>query len=233
MRVMGFLIVVIVLPLMAWAILAGVAWIRYGRHRPVRLDESDPLLDEFMAGYEVAERSYTHVDAPMELTFAAAAGLDLAQSGIVRGIFRGRELLLGSPSVRSVLPKALFEWAKALGWGVLAEVPGREIVFGAVTRPWEPNLVLRRVPAEEFAAFREPGYVKIVWTLRADAITVFRSIARTETRVATTDAAARAKFRLYWAFLSPGIVLIRLVALGMVKREAERNARRERRVATV
>ena len=46
--------------------------------------------------------------------------------------------------------------------------------------------------------------------------------------VTTTDPDARAKFRLYWAFLSPGVVLIRRAALGMVKKEAERMASRTR-----
>ena len=47
---------------------------------------------------------------------------------------------------------------------------------------------------------------------------------RTETRAVATDAAARAKFRRYWSFLSPGIVLIRWLMLGPVKAEAERRA---------
>jgi hypothetical protein len=67
--------------------------------------------------------------------------------------------------------------------GVLAEVPEREIVVGAVTRPWEPNVTFRAVPPDEFAAFREPDYVKIVWTLRADPIGAAESIYRTETRL--------------------------------------------------
>jgi len=74
----------------------------------------------------------------------------------------------------------------------------------------------------EFAAFQEPGYAKIVWTLRADALGSDTSVFRTETRVATTDRFARAKFRLYWSFVSPGIVVIRWMLLGPVKAEAER-----------
>jgi hypothetical protein len=93
--------------------------------------------------------------------------------------------------------------------------------MGAVTRPWEPNVVFRPLPTSEFADFHEPGYVKIIWTLRVDPNTAMESIARTDTRVTTTDAGARAKFRVYWAFLSPGIVLIRRAALAMVKKEAE------------
>ena len=109
--------------------------------------------------------------------------------------------------------------------GVLAEVPEREVVVGAVTRPWEPNITFRAVPPDEFAAFREPDYVKIVWTLRADPIGAAESIYRTETRVTTTDAISRAKFRRYWAFFSPGIWMIRWLSLGSLKQEAERRAR--------
>jgi hypothetical protein len=39
------------------------------------------------------------------------------------------------------------------------------------------------------------------------------SIFRTETRAVATDAVARAKFRRYWSFLSPGISLIRRAVL--------------------
>ena len=78
---------------------------------------------------------------------------------------------------------------------------------------------------DEFRAFSEPDCVKIVWTLRADPVGAAESIFRTETRVMTTDATARAKFRRYWSFLSPGIILIRWVSLRPLKAEAERRAR--------
>jgi hypothetical protein len=55
-----------------------------------------------------------------------------------------------------------------MGWGVLGEIPGREIVVGAVTQPWKTNVIFRALPPGEFAAFDEPDYVKVVWTLRAD-----------------------------------------------------------------
>ena len=97
--------------------------------------------------------------------------------------------------------------------------------MGAVTQPWLANVVFRTLPPEEFVAFREPDYVKIAWTLRADPLTATESIFRTETRVVTTSPAARAKFRRYWAFASPGIILIRWASLGPLKAEAERRSR--------
>jgi hypothetical protein len=39
-----------------------------------------------------------------------------------------------------------------------------------------------------------------------------------------TDAVARSKFRRYWAFVSPGIWLIRRLSLGPLKAAAEKSA---------
>ena len=201
----------------------GVTWLRYGKQK--RRAADDALLDRFMPAYDVADRHAVRVAAPAEMTLSAAIDCDFADSVIVSAIFRGREAILGSDAAMRVAPRGLLAQVTALGWGVLAEVPGREIVCGAVTRPWEANVVFRAIPPEDFASFNEPDYAKIVWTLRADPINATSSVVRTETRVATTDAPARAKFRRYWSFLSPGILLIRRVMPRLAKSEAERRFR--------
>lgn len=114
--------------------------------------------------------------------------------------------------------------AQSLGWGVLAEMPGRQVVLGAVTRPWEPDVTFRAVPPAAFAGFTEPGYVKIAWTLRANPVDAGQSLFRTETRAVATDTSARSKFRRYWSFVSPGIILIRWLMLWPVKQDAESRA---------
>jgi hypothetical protein len=171
------------------------------------------------------ERHHVRIVAPAEITFSAACNMNLQQSSVVRAIFKGRELILGSELEERPSPLGLVAQAKVWGWGVLAEEPGREIVFGAATQPWLANPVFRALPPDEFKTFHEPGYVKIAWTLRADPIDATTSVFRTETRVAATDPTSRAKFRRYWAFLSPGIILIRWISLGPLKAEAERRAR--------
>jgi hypothetical protein len=206
-----------------YATYAGLTWYGYGRVRLTRKGEdADMLLEQFMPEYEAARRHHARVDAPAEITLAAAAETDLRQSAVVRWIFRGRELILGSQPEETPGPGGLVAWAKALGWGVLAEIPGREIVFGAVTQPWRADVLLRAIPPDQFVAFHDPGYAKIVWTLRADPAGSNQSVFRTETRVATTDPRARAIFRRYWSFFSPGMVLIRRMSLGLLKAEAER-----------
>jgi hypothetical protein len=99
----------------------------------------------------------------------------------------------------------------------------RELVFWAITRPWELDVISRSVGPVEFAAFDEPGYAKIAWSLRVEPAGEGQSVVRAETRVTTTDPDSRAKFRRNWAFLVPGIRFPGQLSLKSVKREAERS----------
>lgn len=204
---------------------AALSWLRYGSPRPAAEDEADPLLDRFMPVYEVVERHHVRIAAPAEITLAVAGEQDLLASPVIRAIFKARELAFGSTPDERARPRPLLAQVLSLGWGVLADVPAREIVVGAVTKPWEPNPRFRAIGRELFASFDEPDYVKIAWSLRADPIGVNESIFRTETRALATDHLARLKFRRYWAFVSPGVALIRRMSLGPVKTEAERRWR--------
>ena len=201
-----------------YGLLAASAYARYGRPRRAPPGESDTLLDELMPVYDIVERHHIRVDAAAEQTLAAATGMDLSASPISRAIFKAREVTLGGHGEHAGRPVGLLALMKSLGWGVLAEEPGREIVMGAVTRPWEANVVFQPLPAETFRRFNEPGYVKIAWTLRADPLTVKTSVFRTETRAIATDAFAARKFRNYWAMVSPGVWLIRRLSLRTVRR---------------
>lgn len=209
----------------ACGVYAAVAWYRYGRVPQADDSERDDRLDRFMPVYDVVERHHVRVAAPAALTLAAAREQDLLQLPLVRSIFKAREVVLRARPDDRPQPHGLLAATQALGWGILAEVPDREIVVGAVTRPWEPNVTFRALPPDDFAAFSEPGFVKIAWTLRADPVDGQASIFRTETRAVATDASARARFRRYWAFASPGIALIRRLSLRPLKRDAERRAR--------
>ena len=213
----------------AYGAYVGITWYRYGNPTQPTLAERDALLDQFMPAYDVAERHNVRVAAPAAVTLAAAREMDLQASPVVRLIIRARAAILGAtPEHRPRRPAGLLAETQSLGWGVLADDPQHEVVVGAVTRPWEATVTFRALPANQFAGFNEPGYVKIVWTLRADAISPTESLFRTETRAVATDATARRRFRRYWAFLSPGIILIRRSTLAPLKREAERRAVQER-----
>jgi hypothetical protein len=212
---------------LGYAAIAGTAWMRYGHATPAKTkDEEDPVLDGFMPLYDIVERHHVRVAAPADLTLGVARDMNAFDSPVVRAIFRGREMMLGAaPQPTGVtLPPGLVPAALHMGWGVLSDAAGHEIVLGAVTKPWEPNPVFQDLLPRDFAAFAEPDFVKIVWTLRADQLEDGTCIFRTETRAVATDVHARAKFRRYWALVSPGVTLIRRMMLDPVKREAERRA---------
>lgn len=197
---------------------------RYGTATVPAGRVGDSLLDRFVPNPEVLEHHEVDIDAPADVVLATAKQLELMKSPMIRAIIKARELAMcGKPDERQ-LPGTLLEQMQAIGWVVLAERTGREIVFGSVTQPWEAAPVFRPIPPDEFRDFNEPGYVKIVWTLRADPIDERRSTFHTETRVCTTDNEARERFKDYWSFVAPGVELIRIAMLRPLKRAAEQRA---------
>ena len=209
----------------AYGAYVAMTWLGYGDHGEPDVEERDALLDVFIPRYEVVERHEIKIAAPAEIVMAAAREMDMAQSPLVQAIFKARETVMGATAGGLRKPRGILDETLSLGWGVLANVPGREVVVGAVTKPWEGDVKFIALPPDRFAAFSEPEFVKIVWTLRADPMGPAASVFRTETRAVATDAVARSKFRRYWSFVSPGIWLIRRMSLGPLKSEAERRAR--------
>jgi hypothetical protein len=186
--------------------------------------EPNPLLDQVMPEYEVRERHSVHVAAPAEITLAAARDISFQDSRIARMIFALRALparLVGTPPGPTER-RPLLDEVTALGWRELARTPGRQIVMGAVTEPWRQEVHFRGLPSQEFVAFRDLGHAKIAWTLEVEPAGPSSSVFSTETRVLTTDPVSRERFRRYWAFLSPGILIIRYEMLRLVRAEAER-----------
>jgi hypothetical protein len=200
------------------------AFLTYGHAHAPR--QADALVDRFMPAYDVREEHHTFVNAPAAITMEAAQRVSFDDSALIRTIFKAREIVLRAQPERSSQSRSFVDFAQSIGWRILANRPGRETVFGAVTQPWKADVVFRGIEPNAFAAFHEPDYVKIVWTLRADPLSAAASTFSTETRVVATDAQAREKFRRYWATYSPGIILIRFGALSLVKTQAERLAHR-------
>ena len=203
-----------------------VAWhrSRYGTVNHVAEPGSSELLDRFIPSPEVLEHHHIAIAAPAEIVMAAAKEIRVMDSPLIRAIFKARELAMGGEPDRREHPGGLIEQVQSIGWAILAELPGREIVLGAATMPWHANPVFRSIDSGDFEAFREPGYVKIAWSLRAERVDASHCVFHTETRVSTTDPAARERFRRYWSFVAPGVELIRLAMLMPLKRDAERRA---------
>jgi hypothetical protein len=201
-----------------------VAWnrFRYG-HVHTEIDPAHAsLLDHFIPDAEILAAHHVDVAAPPETVLDAAKTLQMSNASVPRLLFKLRELALGGEPDTRQHRGPLLEQMLSIGWTVLAETPGREIVLGAVTKPWEAAPTFRAVPAAEFASFAEPDYVKIAFALRAEPDGNDTSVFHTETRAVATDEAARTKFRRYWSFVAPGVHLIRMALMQPIKCAAER-----------
>lgn len=200
-------------------------WPPSGEGASRRGEGEEELIDRFLPRADVAERHETQVRAPADLVFEVARRMDLLSLPPVRAIFRLREKLLGSTPPPADRTRDFVSETLAMGWGRLGERPGRELVMGAVTRPWEADVTFRAIEPDRFAEFAEPDLVKTAWTLEAEPTGAARTRLRTQTRALATDDEARRKLRCSWRLVAAGVVLVRWLALGAIRRESERRFR--------
>jgi hypothetical protein len=179
----------------------------------------------FIAHPYVLERHEIEIAAPADLVFFDATRVNLQTLPLVRAIFRIRGWFMGDTIEPPAKPLGIVAETMVLGWGLLAHTPCRSIVMGAAAQPWTRNVTFRTIPSHKFAAFDEPDYVKIVWTLEADPLGPERTRFRTETRVEPTDGKARRKFFWYWMAFGLGIRVIRWSMLRELRRKALRHHR--------
>jgi hypothetical protein len=203
---------------LAYGGVAARTWLRYGEP-----GVQSPLA-RFLPNAEIREVHQADVHAPADVAFDVARKVDIGQSPIVRAIFTARAWFMGAASADSP-PEPFLDQILRIGWGVLEETPHREIVLGAVCKPWEADVKFRAIPVQEFAAFSEPENVKIVWNLKTEPIDDDNARVVIDTIAAATGPESRRRFRKYWALVSPGVSLIRMESLRLMKSDAEREFR--------
>jgi hypothetical protein len=123
---------------------------------------------------------------------------------------------------RSDARKPLLDVARAGGFTDIGET-GDELVLGTIGQFWRmrPRECQKPIAsAASFKAFAEPGFAKsaINFLTRPEN---GRIRLMTETRIATTDPAARRRFTIYWSVIYAGSALIRREWLRAIKRRAE------------
>src|SRR5690349_14382662 len=95
------------------------------------------LIDEFMPVADVTECHETLVHAPAAIVWDVAKSFDMQSVPLIRAIIWLRGKILGATPLPARRPVGLLDETLGMGWGVLAERPGQELVVGAVTQPWQ------------------------------------------------------------------------------------------------
>lgn len=188
------------------------------------------LIDHYLRSFDVTQVCETNVRALPSEVYEAMLGTDL-RDPVVNALFAVRELplriarRLHREGPLPPPPAVTFgDIATGPIWVRLAEEPGVELVVGSIGRFWRKDYGWRPFTADQFVAFQEPGFAKVVLSLTVLPSASDLTILRYEARTATTDAAARRTFRRYWRLIRPGVALVMRRALHRIKAQAERFA---------
>jgi hypothetical protein len=193
--------------------------------RPAMPLGAEPLLiDQFMPDYDLAVVHSRVFRAQPEQCFNTVVNFDLLQLLAFRVLIGARGLpqrladlvgRRGDQAEASPSPTFRLRDLPSMGWMLLGERPGAELVFGQVGKPWKPRggSPTDPVAREAFAAFDQPGFAKLVESTRVDPYGERAAIVTTETRVWCTDPDSRRRFRRYWLLVGPCSHLLRRTAL--------------------
>lgn len=184
------------------------------------------LLDTCLPSYDVVLTEHLVVEAAPEVVFAAAKDFDFftTDAPLVTALMTLRSVpgrLRGRPSAAPPTLMLATDAGVLPGWVNLGELPGREVVFGAVGTFWKADIEWLDVPADKFATFAEPGWGKIACHLMVRPDGPDRSILSYECRTATTDLTSRARMSRYWWLIRPFVAYILRAVLRTIRRNVE------------
>ena len=186
------------------------------------------LINEQLPRYDVRDAYQVVVLAPADVVYQAVMDRDFLRVPLVRAFFAIRELparawhrLTGAPPLPATPRATLADLTRTGAFTLLAERPGRELVLGAVGRPWRPDYASTRIAASAFTEFEEPGYAKIAWSWIVKPLGAGQTLLVCEWRTQLTDDDARAHFARYWTVVSRGVRLLARMGLARIKVDCE------------
>lgn len=179
------------------------------------------LLDAFLPHPDFSERHELAIETTTRVVYQAIWEADMAGHPIIRALLWLRALpsralsrqwhLDGSPVTLAVVT--------AMGFCILAEDPGHEVVLGIIGPFWRLTGNLRPCDPASFQELLQPGLAKAAWNF-AVASRKGVTMLSTETRISCADPASLRRFRLYWLFVRPWSGLIRILVLRAIAARA-------------
>ena len=180
-------------------------------------------LDELIPDPRLCQIDHEDLAVGADEAWAHLSRLDLMRSPLVRALFGLRTLpdrLRGKPGMPAHSTLADLGASDEPGFRVLSKGPARELTVGAIGKVWETNIPFADVrDAAAFAAFAEPGYAKVAWTVSVEPRGEAAARVIFELRVGTTDDASWRRFRRYFALIGPFSHFMRRHLLAMLRRD--------------
>ncbi len=186
-------------------------------------------LDSVVATPRLVEIDRVDLAAPPGQVWPRVRHAALAQSPVARALFALRTLMdrtdAASRAPGGVRLDDLTSSPERPGFQILVDDPPREVVVGAIGQVWRLRIPFVHVDgADAFAAFAEPGYVKVAWAIRVSPLGEGATHLELEVRVSATDDAAWRRFRRYFHVIGPPSRHIRRSLLRALAREMGRVA---------
>lgn len=195
------------------------------------------FIDDVLPEFDATIIEHIVIDASPQVVYQAAREMDFMQihSPLVDAAMaaRGLPAKVGHKLGRRPAPGSpppmrladLFEGytgpTEVEGFLALGEVPGRELVFGAIGKVWQPDIEWKPVSADAFRGFAEPDYAKIAVGFSMRAYGTDRTLLSYEARTVCTDDEARRKFLRYWRLVRRFVPFVMRAAVVTVKHLAE------------
>jgi hypothetical protein len=209
-------------------VIIRVTWLstRGAVRSPVR---ASPPIAAFVPESRFRDGYTIDVAAPADVVWEVVHEADWLEAPLVTPAMFVRELpmRLGvGGGGRRQAPVVTLDTLVAMGAFVtLREMPGELLVLGSVGRVWETDYGPLAVPADSFATFRVPGYVRIAWSIEVHPRLQGGTRLLLEWRTAATDPTAERRFLAYWAVAGPAVRVLARSALPWLRDEAERRVR--------
>ena len=181
-------------------------------------------LDRILPTPRLLEVDSIDLAVPPERAWELLRHGDLGRSAVIRALFSIRTLpgrLTGrqSDAPRLSIDELVSSVARP-GFQVLHDEPPREVVVGAIGKVWKPEIPFFHVAsAEDFAAFYDPDFVRVAWSLELAALGERDTRVTFELRVDATDEDSWKKFRAYFLVVGPASRFIRRSLLASLARE--------------
>jgi hypothetical protein len=191
------------------------------------------ILTEFIPKYHVSNFHKKRCNASPRQTYRAINELRNSEIGSGKSLMKLRSLLIRIINRNFELQskhnhnsssrmKPLFDLESSSSWMRLGYIKDRQLTIGVIGSFWEPSpkFITLNSNVDTFLSFNKAGFAKAVLDFKVVEIGK-KSEIQFETRVYAIDNKSYRKLILYWAFIAPGMWLVRKLWLLAIKKRAE------------